>query len=95
MPLLSLRHQLSSIAAPASDDLLITNFLLEHTNTLSDDPRDAGTDGWTPGTGGWKYWGYHHGERRTSNPGNAYARIFVNTKDPLLPLTQAQIDTLA
>ncbi len=95
MPLLSLRHQLSSIAAPAGDGLLVTSFLLEHTNTLSDDPRDAGTDGWTPGTGGWKYWGYHHGERRASNPGNAYARIFVNTKDPLLPLTQAQIDTLA
>ncbi len=36
LPLLSLRHQLSSIAAPAGDGLLVTSFLLEHTNTLSD-----------------------------------------------------------
>jgi hypothetical protein len=29
------------------------------------------------------------------NPGNAYARIFVNSADPTAPLTQAQIDKLA
>lgn len=95
MPLLPLRHQLSSIAAPAGDGLLVTSFLLPHTNTLSADPRDSGTDGWSPGTGDWKYWGYNGGDRSEPNPGNAYVRIFVNTRDPLLALTQAQIDTLA
>jgi hypothetical protein len=30
-----------------------------------------------------------------ANPGNAYARIFVNTTDPTAALTQAQIDKLA
>ncbi len=30
-----------------------------------------------------------------SNPGNAYAMIFVNTTDPTVPLVQAQIDKLA
>ncbi|MDO4682126.1 MAG: hypothetical protein Q4B17_04965 [Lautropia sp.] len=97
MPLLSLQHQLSSIPAPASagNGLLVTTFLLDHTNTLSNDPRDGGRDGWTPGTGGWKHWGYNHGTRSSPNPGNAYVRIFVNTDDPAQPLTQAQLDTLA
>lgn len=97
MPLLSLRHQLSSLPAPASagNGLLVTSFLLDHTNTFSTDPRDGGRDGWTPGSGGWKHWGYNHGTRSSPNPGNAYVRIFVNTDDPTRPLTQAQLDTLA
>ncbi|MDO5693170.1 MAG: hypothetical protein Q4G70_11975 [Pseudomonadota bacterium] len=97
MPLLALKHQLSSIAAPASagTGLLVTSFLLEHTRTLSADPRDHGTDGWSPGTGDWKYWGYNGSDRSQPNPGNAYIRIFVNTADPTRALTQAQIDTLA
>ncbi len=32
---------------------------------------------------------------RHNNVWSCFYRIFVNTKDPLLPLTQAQIDTLA
>lgn len=95
MPLLPLRYQLSVIAAPAGDGLLVTSFLLNHTRTLSDDPRDRGTDGFTPGTGNWKYWGYNGGTRSAPNPGNAYIRIFVNTRDPALPLSAGQIDTLA
>lgn len=97
MPLLPLRHQLSSIPAPASagNGLLVTSFLLDHTNTFSTDPRDGGRDGWTPGTGGWKHWGYNHGTRSAPNPGNAYIRIFVNTDDPARPLTPAQLNTLA
>lgn len=97
MPLLPLRHQLSSIAAPAAagDGLLVTSFLLERTDTLSADRRDGGTDGWTPGTGSWKHWGYNGGDRSAPNPGNAYVRIFVPTADPARPLNQAQLDTLA
>lgn len=95
MPLLRLQHQLSSLASPAGDGLLVTSFLLPHTNTLSADPRDEGSDGWRPGSGGWKHWGYNHGTRSAPNPGNAYVRIFVNTDDPTRPLTPAQLDTLA
>ncbi|MFV0680241.1 hypothetical protein [Ottowia sp.] len=95
MPLLPLTHQLSSIDAPAGDGLLITSFLLASTHTLSDDARDGGTDGFSPGTGGWKYWGYAGGTRTHPNPGNAYIRIFVPLQDPTLALTPAQIDTLA
>lgn len=95
MPLLPLRHQLSSIASPTGDGLLVTSFLLNHTRTLSNDPRDRGTDGWSPGTGSWKYWGYAGGDRSSPNPGNAYIRIFVNTQDPTRPLTQAHLDMLA
>ena len=95
MPLVPLRHQLSSIKSAGGEGLLVTSFRNENTNTLSNDPRDAGTDGWSPGKGGWKYWGYAHGDRKAANPGNAYIRIFVNTKDPLTPLTQAQVDQLA
>lgn len=95
MPLVPLRHQLSAVNAPSGDGLLVTSFRHDHTRTLSNDSRDGGTDGWAPGKGGWKYWGYAHGSRTAENSGNAYVRIFVNTKDPLTPLTQAQIDQLA
>ncbi len=95
MPLLPLRHQLSSVPSPTGDGLLVTSFLLNHTRTLSDDPRDRGIDGWSPGSGSWKYWGYAGGARSAPNPGNAYIRIFVNMQDPERALTQAHIDTLA
>jgi len=70
--------------------LLVTTFLLDGTNTLSADPTYGGTDGWAPGYGMGLHYGYPG-----ANPGNAYARIFVNTADPTAALAQAQIDKLA
>lgn len=95
---LLLNHQLSTVPAPTLGGLLVTTFLLPTTNTLSNNPIYGGTDGWTPGTGSGLYYGYPTtGPSGTgiANPGNAYARIFVNTADPTVPLTQAQIDKLA
>jgi len=82
MTWLSLANQLSSVSAPALGGLLVTTFLLTTTNTLQE------TDGWSPGVS--TYYGYPG-----ANPGNAYARIFVDTSDPTATLTQAQIDKLA
>jgi hypothetical protein len=89
---LSLEHQLSSVSATLDgvDGLLVTTFLHDTTDTLSGNPTFGGTDAWSPGSGMGLFYGYPG-----SNPGNAYARVFVNTADPLAPLTQAQIDKLA
>jgi hypothetical protein len=88
MTWLTLNNQLSSVFDQAAGGLLVTTFLLNTTNTLS---TLGGGDGWSPGTG----FGLHYGYPRGANPGNAYARIYVNTADPTAPLTQAQIDRLA
>ena len=92
MTWLSLNNQLSSVPASLGgvDGLLVTTFMLPTTNTFSTNPTFGGTDGWSPGTGFSLYYGFPG-----TNPGNAYARIFVNSKDPRVPLTQAQIDKLA
>ena len=84
---LALDYQLSSVYDAALGGLLVTTFLNDDTNTLS---TLAGGNGWAPGSAGGLYYGYPG-----SNPGNAYAMIFVNTANPLAPLTQAQIDRLA
>lgn len=84
---LALEHQLSSVYDAALGGLLVTTFLNDSTNTLS--TMDGG-NGWAPGSGYGLYYGFPE-----SNPGNAYAMIFVNTANPLAPLTQAQIDRLA
>jgi hypothetical protein len=92
MTWLALDHQLSAL--PASIDgtagLLVTAFALASTDTLSSAPSFGGTDGFSPGTGMGLYSGYPG-----PNPGNAYARIFVNLAEPTAPPTQAQIDKLA
>jgi hypothetical protein len=88
MTWLTLDNQLSSISDQTAGGLLVTTFLLDTTNTLS---TLGGGDGWSPGTG----FGLHYGFPGGVNPGNAYARIFVNTADPTAPPTQAQIDRLA
>jgi hypothetical protein len=88
MTWLTLNNQLSSIFDQAAGGHLVTTFLLDVTNTLS---TLGGGDGWSPGTG----FGLHFGYPGGANPGNAYARIFVNVSDPTAPLTQAQIDRLA
>jgi len=92
MTRLSLTNQLSSVPVTlgGADGLLVTTFLLTNTNTFTTDPALGGTDGWSPGTGfGW-YFGFPG-----VNPGNAYARIFVNTANPTAALNQAQLDKLA
>ena len=89
MTWLSLNNQLSSVYDSTLGGLLVTTFLLATTNTLY---TGTGGDGWSPGTARGVYYGF---PAKTANPGNAYARIFVNTSDPTATLTQAQIDKLA
>jgi hypothetical protein len=86
---LPLNNQLSSVPATlgSMNGLLITTFNLTTTNTLW---TGSGGDGWLPGTGFGLYYGYPG-----ANPGNSYARIFVNTANPTAALTQTQIDKLA
>ena len=92
MSWLALDHQLSAlpVALGGTDGLLVTTFLHDDTATLSDDPRYGGTDGWSPGTGSGLHFGYPG-----PNPGNAYARIFVNVGEPTAAPTQGQLDELA
>jgi hypothetical protein len=92
MTWLTLNNQLSSLPVTLGgvDGLLVTTFMLNATNTFSNNPVYGGTDGWSPGTGFGLYYGFPG-----VNPGNAYARIFVNTANPTAVLTQAQIDKLA
>jgi len=92
MTWLQLNNQLSSVYDPALGGLLVTVFKNPNTNTLTANPTFGGTDGWQPGTGSGLYYGF---PTPGANPGNAYARIFVNTSNPTTPLTQAQIDKLA
>jgi hypothetical protein len=69
---------------------LVATFRLPATGTLSMDPRFGGTDGWAPGSGSGLYFGYPG-----TNPGNAYAFVFVNAADPTAIPTQGQIDRTA
>ena len=96
MTWLTLNNQLSSVQVTLGgvSGLLVTTFLNTNTNTLTTMPMFGGTDGWSPGTGSGLYYG-SGGMPMAPNAGNAYARIFVNTDDPLAALTQAQIDKLA
>jgi hypothetical protein len=87
-----LSHQLSSqpVVLDGAEGFLVTTFRLDTTDTLSSDPRFGGTDGWAPGSGSGLYFGFPG-----TNPGNAYAMIFVNAADPTAAPTQGQIDRLA
>ena len=87
-----LQHQLSSVPVTmdGATGLLVTTFNLATTDTLSSSASFGGADGFSPGTGMGLYFGYPG-----PNPGNAYARIFVNLSDPTAAPTQAQIDKLA
>jgi hypothetical protein len=89
---LALEHQLSTVAATVDGEegWLVTTFLRDGTDTLSNDPRYGGTDGWAPGSGMGLHFGYPG-----PNPGNAYARIFVRASDPAGTATPAQLDRLA
>lgn len=87
MTLLPLKHQLSVVQAPEIGGVLVTTFMLNHTNTLM---VLDGSDGWAPGSGQGVYYGFPG-----DNPGNAYVRVFINPRNPTAPLTPAQIDKLA
>ena len=91
---LTLSNQLSAVYDATLGGLLVTTFLNNNTNTLTTMPMFNGTDGWSPGTGNGLYYG-NMGMPMGANAGNAYARIFVNTANPLAALTQAQINKLA
>jgi hypothetical protein len=93
MTWLLLENQLSSVYDPVLGGLLVTTFLNPVTDTLL---VWNGSDGWSPGTGFGRYFGFDMLNPDPSlNPGNAYAMIFVNTLDPTTALTLDQIDKLA
>lgn len=74
-----LTHQLDATYDATLGGLLVTTFLNSTTSTFTSG------DGWTPGVG----------MTRNNGSNNAYARIFVNTVDPLAALTSAQLNKLA
>jgi hypothetical protein len=84
MTWLSLTHQLSSVYDASLGGLLVTTFQNSSTDTFQ---TNTGVKSWAPG-GYVNYYG-------APAAGNAYAMIFVNTTNPLAPLTQAQINKLA
>jgi hypothetical protein len=98
MTVVPLRHQLRSqaVVLGGASGLLVTTFALTTTNTFF---TVAGSDGWSPSVGvdvGGVYFGFP----MAPNPalggvGNAYAMVFINTADPTMPLTQAQVNRLA
>ena len=92
MTWLPLGHPLSSlpITIDGADGWLVTTFLLPTANTLSATAKFDGTDGWSPGTGMGLHFGYPG-----DNPGNAYARIFVNRTQPTASPTPAQLARVA
>lgn len=93
MSTVPLSQQLSVLREDSLGGQLVTVFLLPTTDTFS---TKFGGDGWSPGEGFGLYFGFPGATNPASGGvGNAYARIFVNTTDPTLPLTPAQIDKLA
>jgi hypothetical protein len=89
---LPLNNQLSAVSDAALGGVLVTTFLNSNTSTFS---TMSGGDGWSPQAGvdiGGVYAGF---PKAAQNPGNAYAMIFVNTDNPLAPLTPAQLNKLA
>jgi hypothetical protein len=92
MSWVSIGHQLDSqaVVLDGATGWLVTAFRLDTAGTLTADPRYGGTDGWAPGSGAGLYYAYPR-----ANPGNSYARIFVNSADPTAAPTQGQLDKLA
>lgn len=88
---LSLEHQLVSWYDAALGGTFAAAFKNTNTNTFW---TGMGGDGWSPASGleaGGVYYGF---PRAASNPGNAYALVFV-PDDPLQALTPSQINRLA
>lgn len=91
MKKLELRYQLTSWYDAALGGTFAAVFKNPNTDTFW---TGAGGDGWSPASGvaaGGVHFGF---PAAVSNPGNAYALIFV-PNDPLAALTQAQINKLA
>lgn len=91
MTWLTLGHQLVSWYDAGLGGTFAATFKNTTTNTFW---TGAGGNGWSPADGvavGGVYYGW---PAAGSNPGNAYALIFV-PDNPLTPLSQAQIDKLA
>jgi len=86
MTWLTLGNQLASWYDAALGGTFAAAFRNTDTHTFT---TMTGGDGWSPGTGLGMYYGVPG-----PNPGNAYALIFV-PDDPLVVLTQTQIDKLA
>lgn len=91
MTWLSLNYELKSWYDSTLGGTFAAVFKNNSTNTFW---TGLGGDGWSPQAGiavGGIYYGY---PSKVANPGNAYALIFV-PDDPLMALTQAQVDKLA
>lgn len=92
MTWLTLGHQLASEEDSVLGGRLVTTFKNNNTHTFW---TGLGGDGWHPLDGidvGGVYYGF---PTAGSNPGNAYAMIFVNTTDPFASITAAQLHKLA
>ena len=95
MPLVTLSNQLSAKADSTGTGLLVTSFLLNTTNTFD---VANNNQGWLPGPAQYAvYYGKAAGASNPSNggTGNAYAMIFVNTSDPTLTPSAAQLNQTA
>lgn len=95
MTQVTLSNQLSAVQDAALGGVLVATFRNSNTATFW---TGLGGDGWTPAAGvdvGGLYYGYPSKATGITNPGNAYAMIFVNTSDPTAPLTAAQLARLA
>jgi hypothetical protein len=86
MTWLSLNYQLSAVYDAALGGLLVTTFKNNNTNTLTTDSNLGKLNK------GY-YYGYPSASTGIPNPGNAYAKIFVNPADPTA-VTFTQIQAL-
>jgi len=91
MTWLSLNNQLVSWYDSTLGGTFAAAFKNTNTNTFS---TMLGGDGWSPQAGVLNQGLYYGFPIAANNPGNAYALIFV-PNNPLVALTQAQIDKLA
>jgi hypothetical protein len=87
MTQVSLTHQLSTVYDSFLGGAIVTVFRNPTEDTF--EPNSEG-DTWTPAAGARRYFGYP-----SANPGNAYARVFINVVDPTAPLTEDQLLYLA
>ncbi len=78
----SLTHQLSTVYDAFLGGAIVTVFRNPTLDTFA--PNSEG-DTWAPAPGARRYFRYP-----SANPGNAYARVFINVVDPTAPLTDDQ-----
>ena len=82
-----LSHQLSTVYDPFLGGAIVTVF--RHPSVDTFEATSEG-DTWTPAAGARRYFGYPG-----ANPGNAYARVFIDVTDPTRALTEDQLLYLA